>query len=184
MIDTIKEMQATFTHIRMSNKAIGYLVDPNQEDLTAPKLVKMKDHNVEILCKNLCQVEIPAVVAVTADPAAVPPVVAVVAVDAHHIYITQLVEDRLKTACFIACHLVHCHHQPTAASITPQWLDDWTIQRDEEKNHTDPVEHPKLLKSDAISIVTFLEDFPNTLFHFNGAGGHLLANICHAACRS
>ena len=139
----------------MNNEAIGYLVDPNREDLTAPKLAKMKDHDVEILCKNLHRVESPAVAAVAADPAAVPPVVAVAAVDAHRIYITQLAEDRLKTACFIACHLVRCQCQPMAASITLQWLDDWTIQRDEEKNHTDPVEHPELLKSDAINDTFF-----------------------------
>ena len=174
-------MQAVFTRIGMNNEAIGYLVDPNQEDLTAPKLAKMKDHDIEILCKNLCRVDIPAVEAVAADPAAVPPVAAVAAVDAHRIYITQLAGDCLKTACFIARHLVCCQRQPTAASITLQWLDDWTIQRDEEKNHTDPVEHPKLLKSDAISIVTFLEDFPNALFHFNGAGGCPLAYVlCEA----
>ena len=179
-------MQAAFTRIGMNNEAIGYLVDPNQEDLTAPKLAKMKDHDVEILSKNLCWVEIPAVAAVAADPAAVPPaavppVAAVAAVDAHRIYIMQLAEDRLKTACFIAHHLVHCQRQPTAASITLQQLDDLTIQQDEEKNHTDPVEHPELLKSDAISIVTFLEDFPNALFHFNGAGGRPLAYVLREA---
>ena len=174
-------MQAVFTLIGMNNEAIGYLVNPNREDLTAPKLAKMKDHDVEILCKNLHQVEIPAVAAVAADPAALPPVAAVAAVDAHHIYITQLADDRLKMAFFIAHHLVYSQCRPTVASITLQRLDDWTIQRDEEKNHTDPVEHPDLLKSDAISVVTFLEDFPNALFHFNGASGCPLAYVLHEA---
>ena len=174
-------MQATVTRIRMNNEAISYLVNPKREDLTAPKLAKMKDHDVEILCKNLCWVEITAVAAVAADPAAAPPVAAVAAVAAHRIYITQLAEDCLKTACFIARHLVCCQCQPMAASITLQRLDDWTIQQDEEKNHTEPVEHPELLKSDAISIVTFLEDFPNALFHFNGASGRPLAYVLHEA---
>ena len=43
----------------------------------------------------------------------------------------------------------------------------------------DSVEHPELLKSNAISIVNFLEDFPNALFHFNGASGHPLAYVLH-----